>query len=69
MENKKLNLEEIRALKQLTYGEYCETNIYSYYELYHKLIDLEVKLLNAKATKNAKREWALRTKNVFNKGK
>ena len=63
--NRKLNLKEIRTLKELTYSKYSESRItnQSYYELYYKLIDLEVEILNAKATKNAKKEYEKLTRN------
>ena len=71
MKNKKLTIEELRILKQLTYTKYSKTNINSYYELYHKLTDLEVALLNTQASKNANKLYAKLTKNnpLFNKGK
>jgi hypothetical protein len=63
--NTKLNLKEIRTLKELTYSKYSENTLtnHSYYELYYKLIDLEVEVLNAKATRNAKKEYEKLTRN------
>jgi hypothetical protein len=54
--NTNLNLQEVRILKQLAYDN-------GYKEIYTKMMELEISVLNAKAVQNAKREYALKIKN------